>query len=58
MLDMASKSSSAQSHVGGFYKPIQLKGNWFEMTLNVADLAQVDSQGVLKHERLVIFHCN
>lgn len=27
MLDMASESSSVQSHVGGFYKSIQLKGN-------------------------------
>lgn len=45
---MAGKSSSEQSHVRGFYKPIQLKGNWFEMTLNVADPAQVDRQGVLE----------
>lgn len=34
---MASKSSSEQSHVGGFHKPIHLKDNLFEMTLNVAD---------------------
>lgn len=50
--------SSVQSHAGGFYKPIHLKGNRVKMTLNVVDLAQVDRQGVLKHERPVIVLSN